>query len=53
MSRLCKQVHTAGEMSALVSGHHELMVEVGLLFHHKPLKVWRLARVSAMSCGVY
>ncbi len=37
-----QQVHTAGEMGALASGHHELMVEVRMLFHHKPSYIWRL-----------
>ena len=48
-----QQVHTAGEMVALASGHHQLMVGVRLLLHHKPLYIWRLPRVSAISCGLY
>ncbi len=52
-SLFVQQVHTAGEMAALASGPHELMVGVRLLFHHKPLKFFtRLPRVSAVSCGL-
>ncbi len=37
-----QQVQTAGQMGALAAGHHELIVEVSLLFHHKQLYIWRL-----------
>ena len=48
-----QQVQTAGQMAALAAGHHELIVEVSSLFHHKQLYIWRLPRMIAVSCSLY